>query len=175
MAVSMPLFMLGGKLQWQPDGRAWTRQLLLTNLCCELFAGEGSPLYSQLYADGLINSSFYAGSADFPHGGFVCAGGRCGDPMAVMGRLTDAAESFRMDGAAEKRFHRLKKTMLGNFIITLDSAEELCHTQADAWFAGFEQLDYPALFDELQPEEAEGVIRECFRPDRLAMSVVRPL
>lgn len=175
MAVSMPLFMLGGKLRWLPDGRAWTRKLLLTDLCCELIAGEGSPLYSELYSAGLINSSFYAGTADFPHGGVVCAGGRCADPMAVMGKLTDAAEHFRLDAAAEARFRRLKKTMLGNFIMTLDSAQELCHTQADAWFDGFEQLEYPALFEELQAEEAEAVIRECFRPDRLALSVIRPL
>ena len=175
MAVSMPLFMLGGKLQWLPDGKAWTRQLLLTELSCELFAGEGSPLYTKLYTEGLINSSFYAGAADFPHGGFVCAGGRCADPMAVLGRLSDAAENFRMDSALEERFRRLKKTMLGNFIVTLDSADELCHTQAEAWFNGFEQMDYPMLFDELTPEEAEAVIHDCFRPERLALSVIRPL
>lgn len=175
MSVSTPVFMLGGKLTWLPDGRAWAKQLLLTELSCELFAGDGSPLYSEMYASGLINSSFYAGAMDFPHGGAVCAGGRCADPNAVLTKLTDAAESFRMNADAESRLHRLKKTMLGNFIVTLDSAQELCHTQADAWFSGFERMEYPALFEEITAEDVEAVIHDCFRPERLALSVIRPL
>lgn len=175
MAVSTPVFMLGGKLTWLPDGRAWTKQLLLTELSCELFAGDGSPLYSEMYASGLINSSFYVGALDFPHGGVVCAGGRCADPNAVLTRLTDAAENFRMDTAAESRLRRLKKTMLGNFIVSLDSAQELCHTQADAWFSGFERMEYPALFEEITAGDVETVIHDCFRPELLALSVIRPL
>ena len=175
MAVSMPVFMLGSKLDWLADGRAWTKQLLLTEMSCQLFAGEGSPLYAELYAEGLINASFYAGATDFPQGGIACAGGRCGDPAAVMARLVDAAERFRMDSAAQSRFQRMKKMMLGNFIVALDSPEQLCHTQAESHFAGFERMRYPELLEEIAAEDVERTVHDCFDASRLALSIVSPL
>ncbi len=175
MAVSMPVFLLGSKLSWLPDGREWTKKLILTDLSCSLFAGEGSPLYAKLYAEGMINSSFFAGLSDFPQGAFVCAGGRCADPSAVMGRLVDAAESFRMDSEARARLQRLKKSMLGNFIMTLDSPEDLCHTQAESWFSGYERMECPELYEACTADEVEQTIREVFDAQRLALSVIDPL
>ncbi len=175
MAVSMPIFMQGSKLPWLADPAEWARQMLLANLSCDLLLGEGSPLYGELYSGGLINSSFYAGAFDFPRGGVCCAGGRCQDPVAVMGRITDAAESFRMDSSARARLDRLKRAALGNFLMALDSPEELCHTQAESWFGGWERMTFPALLDGLSPADAESFLREAFQAQRLALSVIQPI
>lgn len=175
MSVSMPLFRLGAKLPWTADGRDWAKLLLLADLSCMLLMGEGSPLYAQLYAEGLINKSFYAGSFDFPAGGVCCAGGRCAEPMTVLGRIVDAAEAFRLDGAAQDRFRRLKKTALGNFLMALDSLDDLCHTQADGFLNGWERMAFPDLCEELQAADAADFIHEAFRAQRLAISIVSPL
>ena len=175
MAVSMPLFMMGAKLPWKPDGAAWAREMILADLACDLLLGEGSPLYSEMYGAGLINQSFYAGSFDFPKGGVCFAGGRCPDPEAVMGRIVDAAEAFRMDGPYKARLERLKRAALGNFIMALDSPEELCHTQAESWFGGWERMEYPGILESIGASEAEAFLKETFRADRLALSAIRPL
>ena len=39
---------------------------------------------------------------------------------------------------------------------------------------GFDGMEAPMIQSELEPEEAEAFIRETFRADRLALSVVRP-
>ena len=174
MPVSMPVYLLGSKLPFAPEGKDWQRRLLLARLSCDLFLGEGSPLYADLYGEGLIDRSFSVGVTDFPGGGVCAAGGRGRDPQAVLGRIVDAAEVFRADGETIRRFRRLQKAARGNFIMALDSFFDLCHTQADGYFLGFDGMDAPAVMSGLEPEEAETFIRDTFRADRLALSVVRP-
>ena len=72
------------------------------------------------------------------------------------------------------RFDRLQKAALGNFIMALDSLTGLCHTQADGQFCGWDRMEFPDLWRELTPQEAEAFIRESFQADRLAISVIRP-
>ena len=174
MPVSMPVFLLGSKLAFAPEGKDWQRRLLLAELSCALFLGEGSPLYAGLYGEGLINRSFACGVTDFPEGGVCFAGGRCADPQAVLGRIVDAAERFTADRETAERFRRLQKAARGNFIMALDSLSGLCHTQADGQFMGFDGMESPAVLAGLEPEEAEAFIRDAFRADRLALSIVRP-
>ena len=175
MAVSMPLFELGAKLPWQAEGKAWARYMLLADLSCELLLGWGSPLYSQLYDAGVINQSFYVETYDFPRGGVCYAGGRCADPMAVLGRITDAAAAFRMDKAAAERLGRLKRARLGGFLMSLDAPEDLADLQAESYFDGWERMELPSLVDSISEGEAEAFLREVFRPERLALSVISPL
>ena len=175
MAVSMPLFQLGAKLPRRTEGASWARELLLADLSCEVLLGVGSPLYSELYGAGVIDHSFYIGTYDFPRGAVCYAGGRCADPAAVLGRIADAAEAFRMDAAAVERMERLKKARLGSFLMSLDSPEELPELQAESCFSGWDCMDHPAMVDSLLPGEAEAFLRETFRPERLALSVIDPI
>ena len=80
-----------------------------------------------------------------------------------------------MDGAYNARLDRMKRAALGNFIMALDSPEELCHTQAESWFGGWERMQFPAILDSIGAADAEACLNETFRADRLAMSVIRPL
>lgn len=175
MEVSMPLFQLGAKLPWQADPVAWTRQMILSDLSCELMLGVGSPLYSEMFDAGVIDHSFYMGAYDFPRGGVVYAGGRCPDPMAVLGRISDAAEAFRMDAGTRARLGRLKRARLGGFLMSLDAPEELPDLQAESYLCGWERMDFPALLESVSEADAESFLREAFRPERLALSVIAPL
>ena len=175
MAVSMPIFELGAKLPWKPDSGQWSRDMLLADLSCELLLGQGSPLYSEMYDAGIINQSFFIETYDFPHGGVCYVGGRCPDPMAVLGRITDAAEAFRADTAAGNRLERLKRARLGSFLMSLDSPEDLAEAQADCCFGWWDRMEFPALLESIGAAEAERFLREVFQPERLALSVVAPL
>ncbi len=175
MEVSMPLFQLGAKLPWKADCGEFARDMLLADLSCELLLGPGSPLYAQLYQEGVINQSFYVGTYDFPHGGVLYAGGRCPDPMAVLGRITDAAEAFTADRETEARLERLKRARLGGFLMSLDAPEDLPDMQVESYFGGWERMELPAMVDSVGIAEAERFLKEMFRPQRLALSVIAPL
>ena len=174
MEVAMPLFEFGAKLPWESDPGKWARQMLLADLSCELLLGPGSPLYGQLYEKGIINQSFFTGTYDFPHGGVCYVGGSCPDPMAVLGRITDAAEAFSVDREAAARLERLKRARLGGFLLSLDEPEELSDMQVESYFGGWDRMELPAMIDSVSIAETERFLREVFRPERLALSVIAP-
>lgn len=175
MPVSMPIFELGAKLAWNADGKEWARQMILADLGCDLLLGKGSPLYSEMYDSGLINQSFSAGVYDFPRGGIFYADGRCADPMAVLGRIADGAEAFRMDASARARLERLKRAKLGRFLMSLDSPEDIPDAQAESWFGGWERMTYPDLVQNVAEEEVGAFLRDTLRTERLSLSVINPL
>ncbi len=175
MPVSMPLFQLGAKLLRRKEGAAWAREMLLADLSCELLLGVGSPLFAEMYDAGVVDHSFFVDTYDFRRGGVCYAGGRCGDPGEVLARIVDGAEAFRMDAEAAARLERLKRARLGGFLMSLDSPEELPELQAECCFDGWDCMELPALAESIRPGEAEAFLRETFRPERLALSVIAPL
>ncbi|MDD6189735.1 MAG: pitrilysin family protein [Clostridiales bacterium] len=174
MAVAMPLFMFGAKLPYEADGRLFLKQLLTGELACEMLMGESSELYARMYREGLINRSFYCGTADFPGGAFMAAGGESKAPYAVMDRVTEAAAKLA-EGEGEKLFERLKKAMLGSTIRSLDSVENICHNEAEAFFHGYSSFEAKDILLSVEIEDCRAFLREYFAIERLAMSVVRPI
>jgi len=174
MAVAMPLFMFGAKLPFDPDGRSFMKQLITGELACEMLMGESSELYSRMYKDGLINRSFYCGTADFPGGAFTAAGGESKDPYAVMERVTEAAAKMAESGG-EQLFERLKKAMLGSTIRALDSVENICHNEAEAFFHGYSSFEAKDILLSVNIEDCREFLRKYFAIEKLAMSVIRPM
>lgn len=174
MEVALPLFMFGAKLSYAEDGRQLLRQLLAGELACEMLMGESSELYAEMYKEGLINRAFYCGTADFPGGAFTAAGGESRDPYAVMDRVTRAAAELAKSGGTEL-FERLKKAMLGSTIRALDSVENICHNEAEAFFHGYSSLEAKDILLQVTIDDCRDFLREYFAIERLAMSVVRPL
>ena len=80
-----------------------------------------------------------------------------------------------MDGNALARFRRLQKAAVGKYIMALDSLSGLCHTQADGQFIGYDPLELPEFIREQRPADAEQFLHDCFRAERLALSVIAPL
>ena len=174
MAVSMPLFQLGVKVRPAGDGPAQLRQKLLGDLACEALMGASSPLYSRLYARGLINSGFYCGYSDDPGTAFLIAGGESKDPAAVRDAILAEGERVSREGLDEGLFQRLKKSAYGSYVRGLNSFENLCVGQARACFARQDPWTFPELYDAMTRADAEDFIRAWLRPEQAALSVIRP-
>ena len=76
--------------------------------------------------------------------------------------------------ASKARLERLKRARLGGFLMSLDAPEELPDVQAESYFGGWERMDFPALLESVSGADAERFLRETFRPERLALSVIAP-
>lgn len=174
MEVSTPIFQLGWKGDPQTDGEARLRQELVGELALEVLLGSSSPLYARLYREGLINNSFSYGYEDYPGCAFLCAGGESKDPEAV--RLAVAREAGRIgrEGVDSALWERVKKGAYGNKVRGLNSFENLCVGQAQAFFAGTDLLRFAGLFDTISKEEAQALIAGVVTQERSALSVVRP-
>ena len=62
----------------------------------------------------------------------------------------------------------------GGKVRGLNSFENLCVGQAQAFFAGVDYLRFADLFGCITKEEAEDLIARWVTPERTALSVIRP-
>ena len=174
MPVAAPLFQIGVKGQPDQDGPGRLRQKLLGDLTCEALMGSSSPLYSKLYTQGLINSGFYCGFMDYPGCAFLVAGGESKDPAAVRDAILAEVERIGRDGLDQGLFERMKKAAYGSFVRGLNSFENLCVEQAQAYFEEQDPWTFAEIYDTMTQQDAEEFIRTWFRTEQMTLTVIRP-
>ena len=174
MEVSTPIFQLGWKMEPAPRGEEQLRQKLVAELACEALLGNSSPLYVRLYREGLINSSFSYGFDGYPSCAYAMAGGESADPDAVAAAIAAEAERIGREGVDPALFARLKKGLYGTKVRGLNSFENICVGMAQAYFAGYDMLRFPEVFEGVSQADVETCIRTCFTPERAALAVVLP-
>lgn len=174
MEVSAPLMQMGVKGTPAQGGEAQLRQKILGELACEALVGTSSPLYAKLYAQGLINSGFYCGYMDYPGCAFLVAGGESKDPEGVRDAILAEVERIGREGLDDGLFRRLKKAAYGSYIRNLNSFENLCVEQAMGFFSGQDPWTFPEVFEGLCREDAEKFLLDWIRPERTALTVIRP-
>ncbi len=173
MEVSAPIFHLGYKGDALTNGEARLRQELVGELALEVLLGNSTPLYAKLYRGGLINQEFSYAYEDDPGCAFLLAMGESKDPEAVRAAVAEEAARIGREGVDKELWERVKKGVYGNKVRGLNSFEQLCVGQAQAFFAGHAFLRFADLFDTITKEEAEELIENWVRPERTALSVVR--
>ncbi len=173
MEVSAPLFQLGYKGDAPINGEERLRQQLVGELALEVLLGSSTPLYAKLYREGLINQEFSYGYECYPGCAFLAAGGESKDPEAVRMAVADEAARIGREGVDPKLWERVKKGVYGNKVRGLNSFENLCIGQAQAFFSGSNFLRFAEVFDTITKKEAEELIENWVRPERTALSVVR--
>ena len=174
MEVPTPIFQLGWKMEPAPRGEEQLRQKLVAELACEALLGNSSPLYVRLYREGLINSSFSYGFDGYPSCAYAMAGGESADPDAVAAAIAAEAERIGREGVDPALFARLKKGLYGTKVRGLNSFENICVGMAQAYFAGYDMLRFPEVFEGVSQADVETCIRTCFTPERAALAVVQP-
>ena len=104
----------------------------------------------------------------------LCAATKMNDARAVREAIAAEAARIGRDGVDGKLWERVKKGVYGNKVRGLNSFENLCVGQAQAFFAGYDFLDFAALFASITKQEAEQLIADWITGERTALSVVRP-
>jgi len=174
MEVSTPIFQLGYKGDAPKLGEEGLRQELVAELALEALLGNSSPLYARLYREGLINQNFGYGYEGYPGCAFLSAGGESKDPAAVRAAVAEEVLRIGREGIDESLWQRLKKGAYGAKVRSLNSFENLCIGQAQAFFAGTDHLRFAELFGSIAKKDAEDLIANWVTQERTALSVVRP-
>lgn len=174
MEVSAPLFQLGFKCEERLAGKEGIRQDQLGNLACEALVGSSSPLYAQMYEDGLINQNFGYGFEAFEGGTFFCMGGESHDPRLVREKVMEEAKRLCSEGIDEGLWNRLKCGTYGSEVRALNSFENICIGQAECFFQGAQFMEFPDTFHSLEKKEAEGLLANFIGENNSTLSMVFP-
>lgn len=172
MVVSMPLFVMGYKdARTGLTGTALLRQEITYGLMWQMLCGKSSPLFQDLYGQGLINDRFYArygGSTTF---GFSALGGETPQPELLEEKLTQALGRAPLTAAD---LERAKKREIGEFIGLFQNPEELAYAYNNLFFRGIDIFDYVDTVMALTLPDIEQARAEHLRESQRATSVIRP-
>ena len=170
----MPLFALGWRFAPAEKGDAALRQRLVADLALRCLLSASAPLYSRLYADGLINGSFEC-EADYSAGAaMLIVSGESTDPEAVLTAICDEVRSVVQGGLDATLIERVKRSDYGARLRGLGYFGELARKLASGAFTDYCALESLDVMETIGREEVERFIRETMPQEKLAMSVVRP-
>lgn len=173
MEVSAPLFQVGFKGDPPKEGES-LYQRLLAGLVCDVLFSPSAPLYNGLYEDGLINNSFDSGYEEVPGCAFLAVGGESRDPEGVLSRVMEEVARVGREGIDPVLWERQRKAAYGGTVRRLNSMEDTCIELAACHFEGEDYLRFPELYQQIEREDAEALIRRWCTEERTAMAVIRP-
>ena len=175
MAVSAPQMLIGVKLTPGLSGSELLRQKLVAGTALQYLCAQSSPLYSRLYAEGLLNTDFFT-DLDFAAGtATMMIGGETRDPERVLREILNAAEDAARRGLDAERFRRVTRASYGSFVRGLSSFLGLASSLSAADFYGYNYFDLFSLLGAVTAEDVRAFLAENLTAETAAMSVITPL
>ena len=174
MEISLPIFLIGAKAAPVQKGRAYYRQELVATLALEIFAGHSSPLFLNLYKDGLINNGFSTAYEATAGAFYTMAGGESSDPEKVLAWYRAEAERLARAGVDKALFNRQKKAMTGRQIRALNSMDTISYNMSRGYFRGFDAFEAVELLNAVTTDDVSDFIRDNLSADKMAISVIKP-
>lgn len=175
-SISTPLFALGFKdRQVGLQGDALFRRQVLSELLLHAVIGRSSPLYQELYAEGLIDGGFESSYAGHPDHGYTVIQGESKDPGRLRTRICETLQRLVHAGISPTQFELSQKAQHGQFLQSLNGLENTANDLADCFFDQVDFLRYPEVLRDLTLADINQRLREHLRPEWAAFSQVLPL
>jgi predicted Zn-dependent peptidase len=172
MEVAAPIFLAGAKTMPGLTGEESVKFEMTANLALSTIMGRSTPLYSQLYSEGLINETF---GYDFENDcGVSCVsfGGESKNPEQVCLRVLDEAARLAAKGIDEKFFERRVKAAYGSAIRSLNSFDNICYNVAVASFNGYDYFNTASVIESITTEDVRNFIAKYLIPEKTAISII---
>lgn len=174
MEVALPMFMLGSHVDLAEDGKGKLRQKLTADLALRCLTGKASPLYLDLYAQGLLNAPLDA-ELDCSCGmGMLAVSGESAGPEKVFEGLCGRVKAVSENGLDPAYFERSKRADYGSRMRSLGSFDSVCISLAEGTFDGYDPLGGFEVLSGISRTDCEAFIKIALAPEKLAMSVVTP-
>lgn len=175
ISVATPMFMLG----WKDNdvgysGRKLLRKSIEMDILTEMLFGKGSPLYNELYAEGLITESFsfeYSPQVDYA---YTAVEGESKNPDAVYKKITEYIAGLLKTGLSRDTFERIKKVIWGDYIRSYNDIEGYAHSFLTMSFMDINYFDYYGEYAEITFEDIEKRFKQQFNNDLCVLSVIKP-
>jgi len=179
MDVSTPSFLIGvkdpGILPGQEIfGRDLVSRQRAARLLLDTLISPVSPLYDQLYSQGLINDSFgfhYSCEENFA---FLACGGESSQPEKAAAALQEGLIRHFSTGPDASLFEIQKRAAAGDFVRSLDSVEHSGIVQAQCNLHDIDLFDYPSIYDNIDAAAASATMSFLANPASYSAAILLP-
>lgn len=172
LPVGMPLFNIGFKAKPR-SVKELVRNEMLASIALSLIAGSTSPLYKEMFDDGLINSSFF--SEVFTGDGYFVniLGGESKNPEEVFRKVIAEIERVKVDGLDKERFDIIKKSKYGQIIRSFNNVEACASLMLNSHFIGVDAFETLETLAAIKLEDVQDSLSELFDTSKAAISIIK--
>lgn len=174
LAVSQPRCLVGWKESTGQQGERLLEQELLTGLVLDVLFGRSSEFYHLQIDRGQIDASFGWEYELTPGYGYSLVGGNTGNPEALHRDVLAQVQELQDSGLPEPDFERCRRKTIGRFYSTLDAPSYLGRSVMSYYLKGANMFDTVRILRGFTLDQATQRLREYFRPEQCAISVVLP-
>ena len=175
MDVSLPIFLAGCKIDPGSDDENVLWREIVSAVALEVLCGHSSPLYFRLYAEGSVNSDFYASFDSAAGAAYVLFGGEARDPQYVFNEVLNEVKTFALHGPDKALFERTKKAAIGSHIRALNSFNAIASSIVEGYFRNFDPFDAPKMLTQITIDDIKEFVRKNLVPENMAISVINPV
>ena len=172
MEVGSTMFLSGVKTGSGMIGKEAVKFELTAGLAMSTLMGRASPLYSRMYAEGVINDTFSYEIESTAGVSFATFGGECKDPDKVFELIMAEAESFSKGNFNREFFRRRKKSSCGRALRALNSFDSICYNVANATFRKYDFFETISMLDSITEDEVMNFVGKHIRPELSATSII---
>lgn len=175
LVVSQPLFRIGFKDNSPGEtGNALLKKEITTEIAVEALVGKSSPLYMELYEEGLIDASFGTEVDAECLYGFTLLGGESKDPKAVYERIKKEIRRCQQEGLCKDAVERAQKCLVSAGIRLFNSVESMGNAFIRRVMNGSDPLGYADLVNAVTYEDVMERLRTHFDTENSVLSVIYP-
>ncbi|MFA5658882.1 MAG: pitrilysin family protein [Oscillospiraceae bacterium] len=171
LPVGTPIFNVGFKTK-PVSGESAIRAEMTASIILSLLGGSTSPLYRQLFDDGLINSSFstevFSGDGYFVN----IFGGDSKNPQEVFSKIKSEIDRAKKDGLDRDEFEIIKKSKYGKLIRGFNNVEACASLMLNSHFNGVEAFETIEALANISYEETMNGLNEMFDNDKASISII---
>lgn len=171
LPVALPLFNIGFK-ETPPKKDDVLKNKIICELLEELICGETSELYKEMYNSALINSTFSYESFSSKDSFAAFFSGESKEPRKVKEKLIEKINEMKKNGIDENRFLTAKKLMLGRYIRSFNSVENIGNSMVSLYFEGKSVFSPVDVLYGITIEDLEEYMKKGFDENRSVISIV---
>lgn len=175
MAVSRPLFSIGFKdTPLNTGGKPLLKRIMINDIIADMFIGPTSDLYSELYEQGLIDTTFgggYVGEKDY---GYMVMSGETSDVDRVLDEIEKGIARIKSQKIDRELFLQAKKGKMGQFIRNFNYLEGLGHMFVSLFVKDVTLFDYMEVLDGITYGDVEDQLAQVFNEDLRTVSIIEP-
>ncbi len=175
-AVALPLFAVGmkeGDLKKRIRPEEVLKKEAEHEILSDILFGKSSAFYNELYDKGLISDRFSV-EYDLSHSyGYLFLSGESRKPETVYRRIRETVKRAA-ELLTEQDFERSRRAVYARSVQDWNSTTQIAETFMDFAFSGTDMLDYSKIISKVTFQDLLNRIDLSYRPDRLALSIVKP-
>ena len=173
MEVSTPMFMIGYKdIENSEENRI--QKHIAIEILLNMIIGKSSNLYQELYENGTILSQpelDYEWSNQYAH---ILISGFSKEPKLVKQKIDETIEEMKSNGLDIEHFNRIKKKIYGDYVVEYNSVSNIGRMFLVDSMKNINSFDYIEEFETVTKEYAENVLKDIFKKENEAISIIEP-